>query len=165
MGYEVLDNFIDADDFKELKDVMLGADFPWYYNDYVTREDTTESLNEYQLTHTFFANSQVNSGFFNLLGPVFDAIQPTAIIRVKANLVPHTDEIIEHGWHTDLPDVQCRTAVLYLNNNNGYTIFKESGEKINSVENRFVSFDSNMEHSGSTCTDAKVRAVINFNYI
>lgn len=165
MGYEVIDNFIDEAAFKELQDTMLGADFPWYYNNYVTREDTTESLHEYQLTHTFFANSQINSGFFNLLGPVFDAIEPTALVRVKANLVPHTSKIVEHGWHVDLTDVKCRTAVLYLNTNNGYTVFKDSGEKIESVENRFVSFDSDMEHSGSTCTDTKVRAVINFNYI
>ena len=55
------------------------------------------------------------------------------------------------------------TAVFYVNTNNGYTIF-ESGEKVSSVENRMVIFDSNILHTGTTCTDERVRCVLNFNY-
>jgi len=165
VAYEVVDNFLEEEDFKNIENIMLGADFPWYYNNYVTKEEDIHNLHDYQLTHTFFNNSQINSGFFEILQPVFDKINPMAIIRVKANLLPNTNKIIEHGWHTDLPNIKCKTAVLYLNTNNGYTVFRKSEEKINSVSNRFVSFDSDMEHSGSTCTDTKVRAVINFNYL
>jgi Rps23 Pro-64 3,4-dihydroxylase Tpa1-like proline 4-hydroxylase len=56
------------------------------------------------------------------------------------------------------------TAIFYLNNNNGYTIF-EDGSKVDSVENRLVVFNSNVMHSGVSQTDSKVRCVINLNYI
>ena len=55
------------------------------------------------------------------------------------------------------------TATYYLNTNNGYTELK-TGEKVESVENRMLVFDSNIEHQGVTCTDEKRRVLINFNY-
>ena len=45
----------------------------------------------------------------------------------------------------------------------GYTSF-EDGTKVESVENRFVTFDSDIKHSGTTCTNQKVRLVLNINY-
>ena len=38
-------------------------------------------------------------------------------------------------------------------------------EKIESIENRLVVFDSKTMHSGSTTNDSKARFVINLNYI
>ena len=56
------------------------------------------------------------------------------------------------------------TAILYINTNNGWTRFKK-GARVKSIANRIVIFDSNLEHSGVTCTDEKRRVVMNFNYI
>jgi hypothetical protein len=58
-----------------------------------------------------------------------------------------------------------KTAIFYLNTNDGYTIFEKDGEKIDSLENRMLIFDSSERHSGTNCTDQKYRAVINFNFI
>ena len=33
---EVIDNFLDKEYFKEIQNIMLGGDFPWYYNRYIT---------------------------------------------------------------------------------------------------------------------------------
>ena len=55
------------------------------------------------------------------------------------------------------------TSIFYLNTNNGWTQFKKGG-KVKCVENRLVTFDSNLEHAGVTCTDQKRKVVINFNY-
>jgi hypothetical protein len=163
--YKVIDNFLKEKDFEIIKEVMLGPNFGWYLNDYIVQENKKSSnLTDYQLTHHFYDNETVNSDFFKFLKPILDIINPTSLIRIKANLLPHTSENVLGGWHKDVK-IKCKTAVFYLNTNNGYTVFKDSGEKIESVANRFVSFDSNMEHSGATCTDAKVRCLINFNYI
>ena len=35
------------------------------------------------------------------------------------------------------------TSILYMNTNNGYTIF-ENGDKVESVENRLVTFPNNL---------------------
>ena len=51
------------------------------------------------------------------------------------------------------------------NSNKGQNVVKfENGEKIESVENRLVIFDSTIKHTGTTSTDTKFRSVINFNY-
>ena len=85
-----------------------------------------------------------------------------AIQRIKANLNPRHHKIIKHGFHTDV-DYECNTAIFYLNTNNGYTEF-EDGNKVPSVANRMIIFPSTVRHSGTTCTDAKRRVLINFNY-
>jgi hypothetical protein len=90
------------------------------------------------------------------------AINPTALIRIKANLGGRHHEIQEQGYHTDFT-FECRTAVYYLNTNNGYTIF-EDGTKVESVANRLVEFNSLLKHSGTSHTDTKIRSVINLNY-
>ena len=61
------------------------------------------------------------------------------------------------------PYQHTKTAVFYINTNNGWTEFKKGG-KVKSVANRIVIFDSKLEHSGVTCTDENKRVVMNFNY-
>ena len=42
-------------------------------------------------------------------------------------------------------------------------VFKKGG-KVKSVANRMVIFNSSLEHTGFSCTDEKIRIVINFNW-
>ena len=51
-----------------------------------------------------------------------------------------------------------------MNTNNGYTTFKD-GTKVDSVANRMIIFDSELDHTGTTCTDQKSRVIINFNFL
>jgi hypothetical protein len=97
------------------------------------------------------------------LKPIINLLNPLALIRVKANLLTKTNEIIKHGFHVD-QDFKCTTAIFYVNTNNGYTEF-ESGEKVYSEENKLVIFDTFLKHSGTTCTDTNERIVINFNFV
>ena len=83
------------------------------------------------------------------------------LLRIKANLRPRTLFHRSGGYHIDTENVT--TAILYLNTNNGWTRFKKGG-KVKSVANRLVKFESNLEHTGYTCTNKKRRVVINFNY-
>ena len=76
------------------------------------------------------------------------------------------------GYHTDDMDKKfefaygvTETAIFYVNTNNGYTIFKDSQEKVDCIENRLVTFPTDTDHCGVSCTDSKQRVVINFNYI
>ena len=56
-----------------------------------------------------------------------------------------------------------KVSIFYVNSNDGYTEF-EDGTRIESVENRLVTFPANMLHTGTTCTNKPFRIVINFNY-
>lgn len=154
-------NLLNEFDFKNIQNLLLGADFPWYLNeDGKSGEDP--SLNNFQFTHTFYREHNVHSPYFNNLLPIINTLNPKSLIRVKANITTVTDEIYHFDMHTDF-DYECNTAVFYVNTNNGLTIF-ENGNESKSVENTLVEFNSLLMHKGTTSTDTKVRCLINFNY-
>jgi hypothetical protein len=97
----------------------------------------------------------------NLLNPVFSKIKFKKMNRIKANLIPRKNKIIESGMHVD--QKKGTTGILYMNTCNGYTLF-ESGEKIKSEKNKYIEFNSSIKHTGTSCTDQFRRVVINFNY-
>ena len=155
-------NFLKEKEFKYLEDLMFkpGNNFPWYLNPVV---DVHDKL--LQLIHIFYVLPvKINSSFFKELTPILDLLKPKKLIRIKANLGLKTASIIEHSYHTDYSIPDLVTAILYLNSNNGYTLFKE-GEKVFSERNKIIKFKGENYHTGTTCTDKEYRAVINFNYI
>jgi hypothetical protein len=159
---KVYNNFLPKEEFLEIKNFMTGNYFPWYVQNSVVNEKD----NNFQLTHLFYNNCIVNSDFFKILNVFLNKINPLCIIRIKANLLTKTEKIIEHEMHTDFQSDSTKkitTGIFYINTNNGYTKFKN--KKIESIENRYVSFNSNELHTGTTCTDENYRIVINFNYI
>ena len=163
--YEIIDNFLEADDFYKIRDVLMGPYFEWYFNDYVVQEKD-KGANQYQFIHSFYRYHTPTSNYFEILNPILLKINASALIAIKANLNPRTENNFEHGYHVDYENSSLghRTALFYLNTNDGYTLF-EDGTKVKSVENRFVSFKTSIKHTGSTCTDKNARVVINFNYI
>ena len=92
----------------------------------------------------------------------FKGLDIKEIFRIKMNLTTRTEKLFNHLYHTDFKD--CTTAIFYMNTNNGKTIFKH-GEEVNSIANRIVIFNSNLEHAATSHTDEKTRVVINFNYV
>jgi len=155
-------NFLEKEDFLNLKDLMFGHDFPWYFCPEVVDDEKY-----FQFTHIFYNEHKINSSLFNFIIPILNKIKPIAILRIKANLLYRTEKIVEHGMHTDYDLYKkfsnIKTAIYYCNTNNGYTKFKD-GTKVKSEENKFIEFDLNKEHTGSSCTDEQRRIVINFNY-
>jgi len=138
----------------------LSDNFGWYWCD-VVKEPNNPSQNK-QFVHTFFAG-QVNSNYFSLLSPILEKLEIDTLLKAKINLTPKTNTVYEHGFHTDIKEPDVLTAIYYLNTNNGYTAFRDGG-KIESIANRVVVFDGSTEHSGTTCTDADSRLVLNINY-
>ncbi len=117
----------------------------------------------------FYNAHKPNSYYFDNLIPIFNKLKVKALIKVKANYLWKTDKIIEHGFHTDTAqhikdhEANWKTAVYYINTNNGYTKF-ENGKKIKSKANKLVFFPASVRHTGSTCTDKDERIVLNINY-
>jgi len=162
---QVYKNFIDQVRFDDLVAIMSSPQFAWYYNPVLDKEDLDPNVKQnFQFTHTFFNFNRVQSEYFDLLTPIFIKIKPIALVRVKANLLLNTDKIVEHGMHVDFKNPKVTTGIFYINTNNGYTKF-ENGKKIKSIQNQYVEFDSQLKHTGTSCTDAEKRLVINFNYI
>ena len=168
MSIKVIDNFLDKDEFNLLKNVLAGDSFPWFkskiLSEYGAKGPAIDEIENNQFCHLFYHNFCPQSNFINILDPIITKINPAAIIRIKANLNTKTDKIIEHGFHLDYQGSQeLKTSIFYINTNDGYTLF-ENNEKIESVENRFLEFNSNYFHTGTSTTNTSARIVINFNY-
>jgi len=165
--HKVIDNFLNEDDLKKIEDTIMSGYMPWYFNDHVS----IEGDDYFQFVYGFVtAGGEVNCNEFmmSLLDPFRLKLKIDYFHRVKVNLSPKTEKIVEHGMHTDRSGEQAnygmkKTGIFYLNTCNGYTKL-ENGKKIKSKRNRYVEFDCSTKHTGASCTDEKRRVVINFNY-
>jgi len=156
----VKDNFLDKKEFNKIKEVFFSENIPWSFGKVVPDlESSVSDIDNFQFSYTILPESP----FYECLIPLFDKMNMDAHFRLKVNLNPRASKIFEHGYHTDLPIVS-NTALFYLNTNDGYTAF-ETGTKVDSIENRLVIFDSFIKHTGTSCTNEKVRMVLNINYI
>ena len=157
--FKVIDNYLDVDQHFILKTIMESNEFPWFYIN--KKVSTDEGLFKSQFSHHFYDHNKINSEYFNHLKPILDKLKPLSLVRIKANLNPPTEKIVESAYHKD-QNFKCKTAIYYVNNNNGYTLIGK--EKILSKENRIVLFTSDVKHLGTNSTDCNNRMVINFNY-
>ena len=161
---KIMKNFLSEDSFKAIEQVIYNpvSDFCWFLSQGIHHMHDGFS----QMTHTFYQidlNPSISSKYYDLMVPILKILNPKKLYRIRANLLFKTHIPIEHGYHIDYSD--CKTSILYINTNNGYTKFNESQEKIRSERNKMISFDSNLEHTGATCTNQPYRIVINFNYV
>ena len=159
---EIIDNFLEKDKFKKIQNFLLDEGFPWY----VARilDKNAEHYENTQFVHTFYKNYIPQSHFLAELNDLLEKIAANAWVRIKANLLSRTEKQIIHKMHVD-NEFNCTTSILYINNNNGETVF-ENGKKIKSKENRFVSFPSKLKHAGTTNTcSSPFRIVLNLNFI
>ena len=160
MSVKIQDNFLPKEVFNSIKNTMMGVNFDWYYSNAITEEKLNRK--EFQFVHMFYHWGKPRPSY-SVIEPLINQIMPFSLVRAKANLLTVTNEIVTYDFHKDFLRDNLTTAVFYINTCNGYTLFKD-GTKVQSVENRLVSFDSGLEHTGTSCTDENVRVVINLNY-
>ena len=162
---KVIDNFLPEEYFKQLHDIMMGNEFPWFYNDNITYAPDGTPDPGYQFIHTFFKTqgAYYNSDTFHILSPLLGHMNVKNLYRLKANQNPVDGGKQLGRYHTDVDIQNSLTSVFYVNTNDGYTKF-EDGTIVESVENRLLTFDSQMKHVGVGCTNYKRRVLININY-
>ena len=159
----VEDDFLDQSMFDSYVDCINNADFCWNWTDIVD-EFVSHPKYNHHLVHMFYPKPNLYNHYFEFFETLLFQFKPKIkkLIRMKLNCVPRTPEIIRHGFHIDT-DEKCRTSILYMNTNDGYTEF-ETGEIVKSVANRLVTFDSSIKHLGTSCTDQIDRKVLNINW-
>ena len=163
---QVIDNFLPEYQFRQISNVILGNQFSWHFFEGIVGPND----GRYQFTHAIFDlrhGGVIAPNSYSLVDIVQQKLGVKRLDRIKLNLNPKTFFHRKSGFHTDQrnsddPQHQ-KTAVFYLNTNNGWTEFKKGG-RVKSVANRIVIFDSNLEHTGVTCTNEKRRVIVNFNY-
>lgn len=161
---EVVDEFLQPRQLKALVGAVLADSFPWEASEILANRQLPEAHNR-QLVHGFFLEKpglHYRSPRLPLLDAVLAGLQPRALLKAKLNLSPRQDTHVEYGMHVDTRRRGATTAILYLNTNNGYTLF-EDGTRVASVANRLVLFDAGTRHTGASCTDTGFRLVLNIN--
>ena len=157
--FKVVDNFLEKEEFKIIQKDISSNYFPWFFEEEVV--DSKDDLKTYYFTHSFFKPYYHTSHFLNMWDNLLNKIECNSLIRIKGNLFLGEKKHRKHKAHKDYP-YKHKGCLLYINDNNGYTYFKEG--KVKPKENRVVFFDPSELHSSSVCSDQKKRITVNFNY-
>lgn len=164
---KIFNNFLNEEEYKQIKSVLFGPDFPWYYNDGTVFDSESHKKYDFQFVHIFYEFDKINSNYFNLLKPILNKIKYFSLLRIKANLTTQTPSNIIGEMHTDYKvkpkNANITTGIFYLNNNDGYTKFFK--KEIYSEDNKYVEFDGTTKHAAVSSTNSYIRVVLNLNYI
>lgn len=158
--YKQIKNFLDQDTFNKIQEIMLSDTFPWFFHEFQTsgKKDT------FFMGHNFYHDHQKNSVYYDLvIEPILKKLKPNMISEIRANLLFKTKKHMQSDFHLD-KTFFCKTAIFYINTNNGYTLLKDN-TKIKVEENKLLIIDTKTYHAAVTATDTDRRIVINFNYL
>jgi hypothetical protein len=166
LNYKIIDNFLEKDDFKKFQDEIFNINnTPWFYRESQTCENF-EDLNDIgYFSLGFFYNLHNDFNNYNyFLYKIYEKLGCKALIQSRANLFLKQNNVGKLYFHTDF-NFECKTAIFYLNTNNGGTILDENKKiKIDNIENRMLIFDSSIRHCTLLQSDVKRRIIININY-
>jgi hypothetical protein len=161
---KIEDNILDNLQLKEIQNKLLNNhSIPMYFVDSVAYENETD-LGCYYHVHEVY---EYPKGWLSDLGqtiaPILEYIKAKSLVKIKINFYPRTHKIVRHGLHTD-QDFKCKSALFFVNDNDGYTYLKNEDMKVESKANRILHFNSYYKHHSTTCTDQNLRCTININY-
>jgi len=164
----IKDNFLVARVHENLLKTITSPNFPWYYQN--SQTINMEKKDNPYFSHLFYSDHQPLSNYYeDIITPLIITLgNVKSIMVVRANLYTKKDRVYSSRFHTDdcegVNKYNHKTAVFYVNRNNGYTEF-EDGKKVESIPNRMLIFDASLKHRAVSQTDEDRRIVININYI
>ena len=159
---EVVDNFLPEHELRQVQSVFLTGTRLWSFNEQGYKNGVPTERP--QFVHSMWDPLLGVATPHGELGTMFiNKLNPRVLIRIKANLQIKDSKICEDPLHVDFENIESTTSIFYVNTCNGYTHF-EDGSRVNSIENRLVTFPTQTLHGGANCTDRDCRVVINFNY-
>ena len=162
--YEIIDNFLSKEDHYRIKKDLENRNFEWYFSPKSGHPEEHEELYNWQYFHTmYYHQGGYKSRLFPIVQPLITKLKPMILIRIKVNATMYDKKIIEYPIHVDT-NIKCKTGIYIIDTSDGYTYFKD-GQRIDSIANRFIAFDSHHEHAGTNLTSAKRRIVVNINYM
>lgn len=185
----IVDDFIHPEYQDYLEKFMLSNSFPWYVNCSTVKEDSEtvypdkKAVDSYYLFHTFISMGELNSNFYNYIAPIaFHLTAKTGLktdnpLNIRANLSTQDNNFVK-GFnyrppHVDVAEDNYITAIYYVNDSDGDTIFfkapvdgqpLEIDQKVSPKKGRMVFFDSKTYHSGEPPIKNDKRCLINYNF-
>lgn len=188
----IIDNFLDAEEFKNLADTILGMHFPWFFLDAVSLDPADSKLINDELAietwgfhHSVFEKEyNVTSFSYEYLVPFFNKINKEFgfsqehLIRARLSLKFQKQGFTENNYNMPHVDYYYphESFIFYLNDSDGDTrIFNEwyAGEhrlssfttqsRVTPKANRLIWIDGLQYHTASNPIKSTKRAIINLN--
>jgi hypothetical protein len=165
MTYEIIDNFLEKEDFEHIiktffpEDLKNPNNFAWTYQKGIVRDPelgpTGYEENDWIYVHPLYSsdNGLKFDKYYSIVKPIINKLKIKQLFDIRANILVPTQEHIYHEFHTDRK-VSHQVALFYVTTSN----------KVDCVNNRMLLFDGSIEHHSVTSTDSP-RCVININYL
>ena len=67
MTYQIIDNFLEKEDFLKIKNTMMSENFEWYYSEDVSNKKSNDG---FYFVHNFYKEYVVKSNKIILLNPI-----------------------------------------------------------------------------------------------
>tara|TARA_Y100000114_G_scaffold36483_1_gene32012 strand:+ start:82 stop:594 length:513 start_codon:yes stop_codon:yes gene_type:complete len=168
MNLKIIDNFLPEELHKKIKNFLYGPDCPWFYREIDVAGGTKNKNGFYSFCY-YNAKKPDHPAYYDHIEPIWELMNlggnfKIGITQVRANLTFRDIDTNESGFHTDKD--KGTSSILILASCNAKTVFVKDAEelKVDSVDNRLVTFDSNIMHKVIYQTDVWRRVVININY-
>ena len=159
--FKIKKNILKKDKIKEINNIILNDQFPWYLQKKINSLDKTGYG---YFSHSLYLDNKINSRFYEMIIPeIIKSLNIKSLIRARLNLYPTTSKTVKHAYHIDY-EFKHISAVYFLNTNNGFLFFKNPLKKVKPENNKCVIFDGNHFHCSSSCTDKSHRITLNLNY-
>jgi hypothetical protein len=163
--YNIIDNFLCEDDFKTIVNIVNEKNFNWHL---IEKANYNSKEGQFQFMHTIVDNGSFTSNHQTICNIILKNYckiikKNVAVLRARVNLFLKTKKNQKLGLHKDFDDDKIQTLLLYLEDSNGYTEFKNK-KKIKSKKNRLLIFNSAILHQTVTQTDVFFRKNININF-
>ena len=113
MAIQIIDNFLERNDFMIIKNALMGDEIPWFYNDCVS--DIGDK--ELYFTHRFYNEEVGPTPGYQVISKLIKKLKCKKLMRVKGNLYIKTNKSKKHGfqtWIIDTKDVYCILILIMV---------------------------------------------------
>ena len=139
--------------------------------DYTVYPNESDGSIDFYGENNLNVNSKLHDIYYHLsdeFNELYKCLNVKKMLLMRANCTVATKTNFRSSYHIDLKKSAYlgigKTAILYLNTNNGGTQIKDGGF-VQSIANSIAVFDNTTEHAGVWATDKKLRFVLNLNYL
>ncbi len=153
----VINNFLDNDEFFEIKKLLSSKKFPYFL-----------TQNSKVLVHPIIDKTEYSLFLEPLISKLSKKLKVKTIISSETYLIIKDKENVSLNIGKKDPyDISLNddslTSLLYINSNNGYTQILGK-DKIDPVQNRLLTFSSNISYEETTPTKESFKSVIKLIY-
>jgi hypothetical protein len=133
---EIIDNFLNKDDFDELKVFLMSPRSQWRFVDFIAHKVERDQDNQNKdgyFVHSFTDRdpiliyreiSEVSPDYQDvckLMNCIKNKLNYRQILRIRSSLYPRRDKQKPDAFHVDYK-FEHKVCIFYVNTNNGFTL-------------------------------------------